>query len=210
MKDYNTVLNEARVEQVEKKSRFICSIKPVANEDEALDFIKTISEKYKDANHNVFAYVIRNGVQIQRANDDGEPQGTAGVPILEVIKREGLSNVCIVVTRYFGGILLGAAGLIRAYSSTAKAGIIGAKKCKMSVFNRLVIKIDYTYLGKVQNSIVSMGHNIINIEYSEFVKLYVKIKSENLDNTINTINELTYGDAVTELSEKYYDVLEVI
>jgi len=210
MKEYCTVLKEACVEQIEKKSKFICHVKPVNSESEALEFIKKISDTFKDAKHNVFAYIINDGAQIQRASDDGEPQGTAGIPVLEVLKREGLSNICVVVTRYFGGILLGAAGLIRAYSSSAKAGINAAQKCKMSLFHKIAIKTSYSNLGKVQNSILNMGHNIIHIEYFEFVKLYVRVKSQFLDNTINTIKELTNGEAEIECLEKYYDVLEVI
>jgi uncharacterized YigZ family protein len=210
MKEYNTVLKEACSEQVERKSRFICSVRPVNSECEALDFIKKISEKYKDATHNVFAYIVDDKVQIMRASDDGEPQGTAGVPVLEVIKKENLTNVCVIVTRYFGGILLGAAGLIRAYSSAAKAGLLAAQKCRMAIFSKLAVEISYGQMGKLQNSMASMGNNITNIEYTENVKMYIKVKHDKVENTVNTIKEITYGNALVECIENYYDVSEVI
>lgn len=210
MKNYRTVLNSACVEFVEKKSRFICRVKPVSSEPEALDFIKEISDIHRDATHNVFAYIISGDVEVQRASDDGEPQGTAGIPVLETIKKENLTNVCVVVTRYFGGILLGAGGLIRAYSSSARAGLLEAKICIMSLYKKIRVVVNYSLLGKVQNAMAEMGNTIINIEYTELVTLYLKVHHEKVERTLKTISELTYGSAQIECLEDYYDVSEVL
>jgi len=123
---YKTISKEATVEMEEKKSRFIANVKPVSSEEEALEFINNIRAKYWDATHNVYAYYISGENIIQRFSDDGEPSGTAGMPVLEVIKRMELKDLVVVVTRYFGGILLGASGLVRAYSKSAALGIEAA------------------------------------------------------------------------------------
>jgi uncharacterized YigZ family protein len=206
MKEYKTIRNSAAWELIERKSRFISSVRRIYSEDEALEFIKEISDANRDAAHNVFAYIIGGGVELQRASDDGEPQGTAGIPVLEVIKKEGLVNICVVVTRYFGGILLGAGGLIRAYSAAAKGGILEAGICKMCVYDKIGVKVSYTYLGKVQNALNSMGSTIIGSEYTDFVKLYIKVKHDRADYVVNSIIELTNGDAEIEHIEQFNDI----
>lgn len=206
MNTFKSVLKEASAEIIEKKSRFICSIKPVKNEEEAVEFIRKISSIYKDATHNVYAYVVSSNIEIQKASDAGEPQGTAGIPVLEVIKREGLTNVCVVVTRYFGGILLGAGGLIRAYSSSARSGIIEAGICTMELYYKISITINYTQLGRVQNALTSLGNTIINIEYTDIVKLYVKARHDRVDRTISSITEITNGEAVIDRLGSFYDL----
>ena len=206
MNEYSTVLGEAKKEFIEKKSRFICSVKPVYNEQQAVDFIKKISGFHKSASHNVFAYIISGDVENQRASDDGEPQGTAGIPVLEVIKREGLTNVCVVVTRYFGGILLGAGGLIRSYSTCAKLGLYEAKICRMILYNKIGIVINYNQLGRLQSSMASLGNTIVNIDYTDFVKIYLKIKYNKIEYTVKMITELTNGEANIEYLEKFYDI----
>lgn len=206
MNEFKSILKNATTEMVEKKSRFISNVKPVVTELEAMEFINKISKTHKDATHNVYAYVIHNNVEIQKASDDGEPQGTAGIPVLEVIKKEGLTNVCIVVTRYFGGILLGAGGLIRAYSACARSGIIEANICTMALYKRIAIKISYSYLGKVQNIVNSIGNTIINTEYTEFVKLYIKVKFDKLDETQKNVMECTNGENEIEYLDSFYDV----
>ncbi|KPU45005.1 IMPACT family member YigZ [Oxobacter pfennigii] len=208
MKEYLTILKEDQDEYIEKKSRFICTVKPVLTEIEAQDFIRSINEKCKDATHNCYAYIVTENVEIQRANDDGEPQGTAGLPILEVIKKEGLTNICVVVTRYFGGILLGAGGLVRAYSQAARKGIHKAGICRMAPYSRLKAIVNYTLYGKIQNSMSAMGNNIINVEYSDVVTMYIRVKSVNLNNTMNVITEISCGEAVLDVIENYYDADE--
>ena len=125
-KEGYTILNQVEVSFEEKRSRFICNIKRISDESEAMEFIETIRSKYKDANHNVYAYITNNGISM-RYSDDGEPQGTAGPPVLEVLKRENLIDVAVVVTRYFGGVLLGAGGLVRAYGASCKQGVDAGK-----------------------------------------------------------------------------------
>ena len=147
--DY-TILNNAEVSFEEKKSVFICNIKRIMNEKEALEYISMVKLKYKDASHNVYAYITNNGISM-RYSDDGEPQGTAGPPILEVLKREELMDVVVVVTRYFGGTLLGAGGLIRAYTTSCKQGIDCGKKIKRMVGCLFELECDYEKYGKLNN-----------------------------------------------------------
>jgi uncharacterized YigZ family protein len=145
-----TLLNDTEVSFEEKKSIFICNIKRIIDEKDAIDYINSIKLKYKDASHNVYAYITNNGISM-RYSDDGEPQGTAGPPILEVLKREELMDVAAVVTRYFGGTLLGAGGLIRAYSTSCKQGIDSAKKIKRAAGCVFDIECDYEKYGKLNN-----------------------------------------------------------
>lgn len=205
MNQYRSIFKEAEFELVEKKSKFISSVRPVKSEDEACEFIKKVSSFHRDASHNVFAYIISGPVEIQKASDDGEPQGTAGIPVLEVIKREGLTNVCIIVTRYFGGILLGAGGLIRAYSSAARGGLTAGSICTMSLYTIFSIIINYTALGRVQNIVTALGNTITSIEYTEFVKIFVKSRFDIIETSIKKVMEATNGDAVIEKLENCYD-----
>jgi uncharacterized YigZ family protein len=153
-----TVLNEVEVSFEEKKSVFICNIKSINNEIEAQNYIAEINQKYKDANHNVYAYITNNCISM-RYSDDGEPQGTAGPPVLEVLKREQLDDVVVVVTRYFGGILLGAGGLVRAYTASCKQGIDAAKKVRRAGGILIEIECDYDKYGKLNNYF--QNHNVI-------------------------------------------------
>ena len=153
-KIFRTVLKEASVEMEEKKSRFIASVKPVASEEEALEFISCMKAKYWDASHNVYAYLVEGETTAQRFSDDGEPSGTAGMPVVEVIKRMEVQDLVVVVTRYFGGTLLGAAGLIRAYRKSASLGIEAAGIVKRLLCVEMSVVMEYSLLGKVQNLIV--------------------------------------------------------
>lgn len=150
--DYLTLKKEAEAEFTEKRSRFIGYCKPVATEQEAIDFINQIRQKHRDARHNVYAYIVNdNGNLSQRYSDDGEPQGTGGMPVLDVLAKKGITNACIVVTRYFGGILLGAPGLVRAYGKAAskaveEAGILEVIKC-----HEIVVTMPYNLYDKVNN-----------------------------------------------------------
>jgi len=185
------VAKEAHEEIVEKKSRFIAHVKPVDNEEDALSFINEVKSKYWDATHNVYAYVIGNN-NIQRYSDDGEPSGTAGIPVLEIIKKEDLQDVVVVVTRYFGGILLGAGGLVRTYGKSAKEGIHKAGIVVMRLCDIVNITVNYTLLGKIQNEISNAGYIISSTVYEEDVTLSVcvPITETNffIDNMINITN----------------------
>lgn len=156
MYSYKTIKTENSDEFVEKKSRFIGYAKPVVTEDEAIEFIKKIRARHPDATHNVYAYKVREN-NVQRYSDDGEPAGTAGIPTLDVIQKEGITDICIVVTRYFGGTLLGAGGLVRAYTKGAKIAIDAAKILERYFCFEYTVNIDYTMLSKIQLEATAMG-----------------------------------------------------
>ncbi len=151
MELYKTVRKQAEAVQVIDKSRFIAHVFPVESREEADAFLAEIREKYKDATHNVPAMVIGDKSQIQWASDDGEPQGTSGAPMVQMMVKEGLTNLIVVVTRYFGGIKLGTGGLVRAYTSSAKLGLEAAGVCSVREMAELTVKNDYPYLAKIQN-----------------------------------------------------------
>ncbi len=171
---YRTVEEQAVDEIVEKRSRFIADVKPVETEEEAVAFLEEIKKKYWDARHHVYAYVLEEN-NIQRYSDDGEPAGTAGVPVLDMIKKEGLSNLIVVVTRYFGGILLGTGGLVHAYSKAAKVGVEAAKPVERVLCCEVTAECDYSLLGKVQSEALGKGYQISNTEYLENVKISVLV-----------------------------------
>lgn len=158
MKLYNTVYREGSAEQTIEKSRFIAYVKPVSDREEAEAFIAAIRKKHKDATHNVPAMVIGDKFQIQWASDDGEPQGTSGAPMVQMLVKEGITNVVIVVTRYFGGIKLGTGGLVRAYTNSAKLGLAAAGICSVEERCVMTYAVDYTYLTKIQNMAQTMMH----------------------------------------------------
>jgi len=151
-RDYKTVYKYAQAEIEEKKSRFIASVKPVNSAAEAVDFINIFKTKYWDATHNVYAYHIGGNNIVQRYSDDGEPSGTAGIPVLEIIKKMELEDLAIVVTRYFGGTQLGASGLIRAYGKSAAAGIEAAQIIFNKLCERLIITVEYFIFVSVSDS----------------------------------------------------------
>ena len=196
MKDgYKTIEGYGEGEITINKSRFIGYAKPIEDEEEALEFIKAIQSMNKDATHNVYAYVLGEESNIQRFNDDGEPSGTAEIPVLEVLKKEDLRNVAVVVTRYFGGIKLGGGGLIRAYTKGAKLGIDGGNVVEMRCHIPIEISIDYTALGKVENYLNNKGIIIESIEYLQAVKISLNILATEMDKITGDIYNLTNGDA---------------
>ncbi len=204
IKEYKTVLNEAVAQTEEKKSKFIASVKPVKCEEEALEFISRLKTQYWDATHNVYAYHIVGDNVIQRFSDDGEPSGTAGIPVLEVIKRTGIQDVVIVVTRYFGGTLLGAAGLIRAYGKCAAAGIEAANIVKRQLCQEMIIIVEYTIFGKVQNMLVAEEYIIKEINYEQDVELTVYIPINLTDTFMQNLTELTNARAIVDVKGEVY------
>lgn len=205
---YKTVLSSAQAEMVEKKSRFIASVKPVVTEEEAIDFINECRTKYRDATHNVYAYVIQEN-NISRYSDDGEPSGTAGVPTLEVINKEHLTDVAIVVTRYFGGTLLGAGGLVRAYGKTAKLGVDAAKITEKIYCHKLYIKAPYDLLGKIRYLIDTGDYIPGEIVYTESVEITLYVKYDLLDRFLKDLEETTNASVVAEIvGEMYVDKTE--
>ena len=174
MSEYKTVLNEAADEFVVKKSRFIGYVKPVKTADEAVGFINAIKSKHWDATHNVYAYVLRDG-QTRRYSDDGEPQGTAGIPVLDVHLKEELTDVCVVATRYFGGIMLGAGGLVRAYSHTAKIAVDAGGIITMALCKIAKVTCDYNFYGRLTPLIAQAGGIVENTEYADSVTVMFRI-----------------------------------
>ncbi|MDF2522749.1 MAG: uncharacterized protein K0R31_390 [Clostridiales bacterium] len=207
LKEYKTILNPAVAEFEEKKSRFIATVKPVASEEEAVEFINELRSKYWDATHNVYAYLINSDRMSQRFSDDGEPSGTAGMPVLEVIKRKELQDLVVVITRYFGGTLLGAAGLIRAYGKSAALGIEAAIVVKKQLCTQVSVIVEYTLLGKVQNLIISKGYILKDTIYSQDVELLVDIMVDEVEHFIKQITEATNARAIIEPGEKHYITL---
>ncbi|MDK2586413.1 YigZ family protein [Romboutsia sedimentorum] len=186
------------------KSTFIGYAKPIKSEEEAIEFINEIKKKHKDARHNVWSYTVGKNMNIQRYSDDGEPQGTAGIPTLEVIKKEDLRDVVIVVTRYFGGIKLGAGGLVRAYTKGAKIGIEAGQVIQKVLYREVSIKIDYTQLGKVQNEIMNMGYFIKDTIYEENVEIVVYSRSNEVKNIMTKITDITSATADIQIGEELY------
>lgn len=198
---YKTVKEEAIAEQVIDKSRFITHVCPVETKEEADEFIKKIKMEHKSATHNVPAMVIGEKFQIQWASDDGEPQGTSGAPIVQMLVNEGVTNVAVVVTRYFGGIKLGTGGLVRAYTSSAKLGIEAARVCEVKELTCLEVKMDYTYLQIFQNMAKNQPFEIGEIKYEEKITINFLTEPENVASIREHIAGVTSGTAVV-ISEK--------
>ena len=187
-----TVKREARAEIEEKKSVFIGSVAPVSDENEARAFIDRIKKEYYDARHNVYAYVL-NGGMISRFTDDGEPKGSAGIPVLNVLKMSGVDGVCIVVTRYFGGILLGTGGLVRAYSSAAKAAIDEAGLSVMTEYAICIIKCSYSDYTKLTPKLSTVGAVEENSEFGHDVDLCVSCLSTDYPLLKELVVQITNG-----------------
>ena len=204
MKVYKTLHEFGSDEYIVEKSQFIGYAKPIRDEDEARVFIDEIKTKHKDATHNVWAYTVGESMNIQRFSDDGEPSGTAGIPTLEVIKKEDLRNVVVVVTRYFGGIKLGAGGLVRAYTKGAKIGLEAAKIVEKIPYKELSIVVDYTLLGKIQNSLSNTEFIIKDIEYAENVKINVYSKLDSDEKLKQLITEITNAKCQIIDGEEFY------
>ena len=195
-KDYQTVKGYGESEIIIQKSRFLTYIKRVESEQQAQAFIEEIKAKHKSANHNCSAYLIGEHDSIQKANDDGEPSGTAGFPMLEVLKKQGLKDTVVVVTRYFGGIKLGGGGLIRAYGKATTEGLMAAQIVERRLHHLMKVSVDYTWLGKVENEIRSSAYPLDRIDYAEAVELFLYVPI-NMEGTFNDwIAEMTNGQAI--------------
>ncbi|MFR8267325.1 MAG: YigZ family protein [Clostridia bacterium] len=210
MELYKTVRKQAEAVQMIDKSRFIAHVFPVESREEADAFLAEIREKYKDATHNVPAMVIGDKSQIQWASDDGEPQGTSGAPMVQMMVKEGLTNLIVVVTRYFGGIKLGTGGLVRAYTSSAKLGLEAAGVCSVREMAELTVKIDYPYLAKIQNMASEQldleeadregeenlsNFRIANIQYTDKIEMKIQTFPGSLTNVELLFQNITSGKA---------------
>ncbi|HBF4812021.1 TPA: YigZ family protein [Clostridioides difficile] len=204
MSNYRTLHEFGTDEITIEKSVFIGYAKPIKSEEEALEFINEIKKKHKDATHNVWAYTLGKNMNIQRYSDDGEPQGTAGIPTLEVIKKEDLRDVVVVVTRYFGGTKLGAGGLVRAYTKGAKLGLEAGKIIYKVMYQEVKVKIDYTQLGKVQNELMNLGYFIKDTVYEDNVEIVVYSRLEDVEKLSEKMIDITNGTGKIILGEEFY------
>ena len=190
-----TVYTGGEGEIVEKKSRFIATVRPVSSEEEAVSFINEMKKKYWDARHNCSAFVIGDRQEISRCSDDGEPAQTAGRPMLDVLLKEEIHNVCVVVTRYFGGTLLGTGGLVRAYQKATQEGLAASVIIDQKTGRKLTIGTDYNGLGKLQYLIAKEGFTILDTVYTEKVELILMIPSEKQQEFEKKVVEATNGNA---------------
>lgn len=203
---YLTVEKDSVYELIEKKSKFIAYVKPIISEKDALSFINEIKSKHWDARHNVYAYVVKEN-NISRYSDDGEPHGTAGVPVLDVIRKNNLENVAVVVTRYFGGILLGTGGLVRAYSQATMMALNCAKIIKMCLCYDCNIFCDYNQYGKLLNIISECDGVIDNSDFSQKISVFFHLKKENFSDLSKKIMEFSSGTLDCNiLSENFYNL----
>lgn len=191
LESYVKLVEGGTGEIVEKKSRFIGQIQPVASEEEAYAFIESIKKRHYDARHNCFAFSVGEEMPLLRFSDDGEPQGTAGKPMLEIIQNSGIHNICIVVTRYFGGTLLGTGGLVRAYTEASKAAL---KNCTTKLMQRLIpvdIRTNYTDMGKVQYILNTNGIRVVDTVFAEDVCFITEIPASDKNRMLQEITEAT-------------------
>lgn len=182
-------------EITEKKSRFIATIRSVRTEEEAAAFIAEMKKKYWDARHNCSAFILGERQELQRFSDDGEPQGTAGKPMLDVLAGAGLHDCAVVVTRYFGGILLGTGGLVRAYSKAVQEGLKNSVVIEKLTGRRITIETDYNGVGKLQYLLGQRGIPVVDAEYSDVVKTVVLVQEEMADRLLADVTEATGGRA---------------
>ncbi|MFI8687525.1 YigZ family protein [Rossellomorea sp. NPDC077527] len=203
---YNTVKGYGEHEISIERSRFIAYVNRVETEEDAQEFIASIKKKHHDANHNCSAYMIGENNLIQKANDDGEPSGTAGVPMLEVLKKRDLKDTVVVVTRYFGGIKLGAGGLIRAYGRATSEGLNATGIVERRLMRVMKTKIDYTWLGKVENEVRSSHYLLKEIHYLDSVEVDVYVEEAAKHQFSDWMTELTNGQG--DISEGNVEYLE--
>lgn len=201
---YLTVKSRGEHEIVIEKSRFICHIQRAVSEEEAQAFIQSIKKQHWNATHNCSAYLIGEHDLIQKANDDGEPSGTAGVPMLEVLKKRKLKDTVVVVTRYFGGIKLGAGGLIRAYGKSVSEAINHVGMVERCLMRTMHTTIDYTWLGKVENELRASSFQLKEIHYAEDVIFETYVEETQTEQFIEWMTELTNGKSVTKEGELIY------
>lgn len=200
---YKTVASESETLIVEKKSKFISHVKPVDTEADALEYLNKIRSEYPDATHNVYAYVIDEN-NIFRYSDDGEPGGTAGMPVLDTIRNIGLVDVVVVVTRYFGGTLLGTGGLVRAYSASAKEGLTESGIITRIMCDIISVKTEYDLVGKLQYHFATNGNTVTDTVYENDVTFFVASPKADTDRLISELTEVTNGRAVIEkIAEQY-------
>ncbi len=196
--EYKTIKKESSAEIVEKRSKFIATVIPVTTEEQAIEHLNELRQKYWDARHNVYAYILREN-NIMRYSDDGEPSGTAGVPVLDILKKEELTDLIVVVTRYFGGILLGTGGLVHAYSKSAKEGIDSAGIKKMRLCRSYRLRCDYNMIGKLQYEVASFTEAIIGeAVYGTDVELVTSVPTDSEERFEKFVTDRTNAKVIIE------------
>lgn len=195
-------------EIVEKKSRFIAHISPVESEQEAMEFVAQMKKKYYDARHNCFAYIIGRNGDVKKFSDDGEPSGTAGRPMLDVLEKEGIYNVVAVVTRYFGGTLLGTGGLVRAYQGSLQEGLSNCTLAKQSLGRIAHLNIPYTMLGKVQYYCAKEDIPVLDTQYGESIQMTCMLDATKVQEFVHAIKEQSDGQLEPDLgNEVEYSII---
>lgn len=203
LKPYKIIAYGGTGEIEEKKSRFIAHVGAVSTEEEAIAFIEAKKKQFWDARHNCYAYVLGEQVQTVRFSDDGEPTGTAGKPILEVLVNSGIRNLVVVVTRYFGGVLLGTGGLVRAYTKAAQAGLAASEVCTMEYGYEITLVTDYNGIGKIQYLLGQRGI-AVKADYAQQVTVEVKVPYEEKDAVMHEVTEATAGRVQAVVSDPLY------
>lgn len=206
-KPYKIVIEGGEGEIIEKKSRFIATVQPVETEEEAVAFIESMKKKYWDARHNCSAFVIGSRNEITRCSDDSEPSGTAGRPMLEVLLGQEVHNVAVVVTRYFGGVLLGTGGLVRAYTKAVQEGLANSQVATLAYGTEVKVETDYNGIGKLQYILGKAGVSIQNSEYTDIVTLKFFLLQEQKEQILKEITEVTAGKSKIEEIESRYELL---
>ena len=204
MESYITIKERASFEYEDRKSVFIADAMPVSTEADALSFLEYVKKKYPDARHHVYAYVLREN-SIMRFSDDHEPQGTAGMPVLDVIRKNGCTDTVIVVTRYFGGTLLGTGGLVRAYTSAALGALNEAGIIKYDIYCDIEFTVSYSDHGKITSTLVSLGFRTDDTIFGADVKIIGRIEKSKVDILLNSLTEITSGRCKTEILGEKFD-----
>lgn len=206
--EYKILYEGGTAEIVEKKSRFIATLRPVETEEEALLFLEETRKKYWDSSHNCYAWILGEKSDMKRCSDDGEPSQTAGKPILGVLEGAGVTKVCAIVTRYFGGTLLGTGGLVRAYSGAVQAGLSESTVLTVKPARKAAVTTDYNGVGKIQYMLGTEGLTTLDSQYTDSVKLTVLVPDSFVEQFAAEVTELTSGRAAVEyLDEVYFGVL---
>lgn len=206
---YKTLRREASDEFVVNKSRFIGWAAPVSTEEEALAFLQSVRARYKDASHHCYAYIIGQNAGVMRYSDDGEPGGTAGMPIIEVMKAQGVVNCCVVVTRYFGGILLGAGGLVRAYTQGCVIALKAAQVVVMEKSCRYLCEVAYPLWDKVQHALKSLPVQLVSSEFTTAVTFTLLMREKDAEGVLTKLTQLTDARLEALLEEESYEAWDV-
>lgn len=208
--EYRTIAKETEITLTEKKSKFLARIKLVVTVEEAEAFIEEVRKEHWNATHNVPAYILGMNQEIQKYSDDNEPSGTAGLPVLEILKAHQVVNVVVVVTRYFGGTLLGRGGLIRTYGGATRKALMDAGIVRMVPAQKIAITVDYVYSGKIQNELSTQGVTLLDTEYLEHVTFHVLLLPGEMESLRQSIQEFTSNDFIWTEGKKLHRAIPLI